>query len=86
MFQPNIMQQSLVQLKTDHHLQKYICLIVVSHSFVTLWPTACQASLSMGFHRQEYWGGLPWPPPGDLPNPEIKPMYPLLVGGFFFYH
>ena len=33
---------------------------------------ACQAPLSMGFSRQEYWSGLPCPPPGDLPNPEIK--------------
>ena len=42
--------------------------------FVTLWTIACQASLSMGFSRQEYWSGLPCPPPEDLPNPEIKPM------------
>ena len=33
----------------------------------------CQAPLSMGFSRQDYWGGLPFPSPGDLPNPEIKP-------------
>ena len=40
----------------------------------TLWTVACQAPLSMGFSRQEYWSGLPCPPAGDLPNPEIKPM------------
>ena len=34
---------------------------------------ACQASLSMGFSRQEYWSGLPFPSPGDLPNPRIRP-------------
>ena len=34
---------------------------------------ACQAPLSMGFSRQEYWGGLPCPPPGELPNPGIEP-------------
>ena len=34
---------------------------------------ACQTPLSMGFSRQEYWGGLPWPPPGDLPDLGIKP-------------
>ena len=37
---------------------------------------ACQAPLSMGFSRQEYWTGLPCPPPGNLPNPEIKPASP----------
>ena len=39
---------------------------------------ACQASLSMGFSRQEYWSGLPFPSPGDLPNPGIKPGSPTL--------
>ena len=41
--------------------------------FVTLWIAARQAPLSMGFFRQEYWSGLPCPPPGDLPDSEIKP-------------
>ena len=41
--------------------------------FVTVWTVACQAPLSMGFSRQEYWSGLPCPPPGDLPDPGIKP-------------
>ena len=36
--------------------------------FATIWAVACQASLSMGFSRQEYWSGLPCPPPGDLPT------------------
>ena len=47
---------------------------------------ACQAPLSVGFSRQEYWSGLPCPPPGDLPDPGIKPMSllsPELAGGFF---
>ena len=44
---------------------------------------ACQAPLSMGFSRQEYWSGLPFPSPGDLPNPGIKPRSPALAGGFF---
>ena len=54
--------------------------------FVTLWTVACQAPLSMGFSRQEYWSGLPYPPPEDLPDPEIKPASPkspALAGGFF---
>ena len=41
--------------------------------FVTLWTVTCQAPLSMGFSRQEYWIGLPWLPSGHLPNPGIKP-------------
>ena len=40
--------------------------------FVTPWTVACEATRSMGFSRQEYWSGLPFPPPGDLPNPDIK--------------
>ena len=44
---------------------------------------ACQASLSMGFSRQEYCSGLPFPSPGDLPNPGIKPVPPALAGEFF---
>ena len=41
--------------------------------FATPWTVACQASLSMGSFRQEYWNGLPLPSPGDLPNPGIEP-------------
>ena len=48
-----------------------------------LWTVACQAFLSMGFSRQEYWSGLPFPPPGDLPNPGVKPISPALAGVFF---
>ena len=47
-------------------------------TLATPWTLAHQASLSMGFSRQEYWSGLPYPPPGDLPNPEIKPRSPAL--------
>ena len=43
---------------------------------VTPWTVAHQAPLSMGFSRQEYWSGLPWPPPGDLPNPGMEPGSP----------
>ena len=41
--------------------------------FATSWTVAYQASLSMGFSRQEYWSGLPFPSPGDLPDPGIEP-------------
>ena len=51
--------------------------------FGTPWTAARQAPLSMGFSRQEYWSGLPFPPPGDLPNSEIEPESPALAGGFF---
>ena len=44
----------------------------------TPWTVAHQAPLSMGFSRQEYWGGLPCPPPGDLPDPGIEPGSPAL--------
>ena len=45
---------------------------------MTSWTVAYQASLSMGFSRQEYWSELPFPSPGDLPDPEIEPMSPAL--------
>ena len=54
--------------------------------FETLWTVAHQAPLSLEFSRQEYWSGLPCPPPGDLPDTGIKPvslMSPALAGGFF---
>ena len=54
--------------------------------FVTPWTVAHQASLSMGFPRQEYWSGLPFPTTEDLPDPGIKPVSlasPASAGGFF---
>ena len=51
---------------------------VMSDSLWTLWTVAYQAPLSMGFSRQEYWSGLPCPLPGDLPDPGIEPMSPVL--------
>ena len=50
--------------------------------FLTSWTVACQAPLFLGFSKQGYWSGLPFPPPGDLPNTGIKPASPtFLVGG-----
>ena len=46
----------------------------MSDCFVTPWAVAHQAPLSMGFPRQKYWSGLPFPSPGDLPDPGIKPV------------
>ena len=51
--------------------------------FVTPWTVACQAPLCMGFPRQEYWSGVPFPSPGDLPNPGTEPSSLGLAGGFF---
>ena len=53
---------------------------------MTPLTVALQALLSKGLSQQEYWSGLPFPPPGDLPDAGIKPMCPAapaLVGGFF---
>ena len=69
---------------TDHILISLIsCARVLSHFshvqlFVTPWSIAHQALLFMGFSRQEYWSGLPCPPPGDLPDPEIELGSPAL--------
>ena len=54
----------------------------------TLWAVTYQAPLSMGFSRQEYWSGFPCPPPGDLPDSEIKPtsLTSIFIGGRVLYH
>ena len=71
------------------YIQTYACLLSCSSHiqlFVTLGTIAYQAPLSIRFSRQEYWSGLPCPPPGDLPNPGIKHMSlmsPALPGRFF---
>ena len=51
--------------------------------FATPWTVACQASLSVGFFRQEFWSGLLFPSLGDLTDPGIEPTSPTLAGGFF---
>ena len=74
-----------------------MCVCVCAQSlrlFATLWTVAHQASLSMEFSRQEYWSGLPFPPPKDLPNPGIKPtslasadrLFPTALPGEPWYH
>ena len=55
-----------------------ICEVAQSCLFATPWTVASQAPLSTGFSRQEYWSGLPFPSPGDLPIPGIKPGSPAL--------
>ena len=68
--------------------EECVCAKSLSHFqlFATLCTVARQASLSMGFSRQEYWSGLPCPPPGDLPDPGtelLSLMSPALAGGLF---
>ena len=54
------------------------CLVTKScPNLATPWTVACQAPLPRGFSRQEYWRGLPFPSPGDLPNPGIEPLSPI---------
>ena len=68
-----------------------LCCAVLRHFshvwlFATQWTIAHQSPLSLGFSRQQYWSGLQWPPPGELPNPGIEPtslMSPALAGGLF---
>jgi len=56
--------------------------LVLSNS-ATSWTVAARLLCPRGFSRQEYWSGLPCPPPGDLPDPGVKPTFPALAGGFF---
>ena len=68
-----------------------MCCAVLSHFssvwlFLTLWTVVCQAPLCLGFSRQEYWSGLPCPPPGDIPDPGVRPeslTSPALASRFF---
>ena len=55
----------------------------MSNSFAFPWTVALQAPLSMGFSRQEYYSGLPFPSPRDLPDPGIELVSPALAGRFF---
>ena len=63
-----------------------VCARSIAQSCLTLvtpWTVVYQAPLSIGFSGQEYWTGLPFPPPGDLPDPEAEPVSPALAGVFF---
>ena len=74
---------------TQGHSQPTVCVQSLSHVqlLVTPWTVACQAPLSMGFSRQEYWSGLPFLPPGDLPDSAMEsksPASPALQADFFY--
>ena len=58
-----------------------MCMLVAQSCPSCLRPCG-QAPLSMGFSKQEYWSGLPCPPPGDLPDLGVEPAFPALAGGF----
>ena len=84
--------QKVSLMKKSLGLEPLHTVVVVVNSlshvqlFATPWTVALQALLSMAFSRQEYWNGLPFPPPGDLPNPRVKsesPASPAMRGGFF---
>ena len=87
----NISKQSNQQGINLQNIQRALHSRVLSHFshvqlFVTLWTVACQAPLFMGFSRQQYWSGLPYPPPGDLPDPRListSLTSPALAGRFF---
>ena len=69
------------------HFHDVLMCVLVTKSFTTLcdpWTVDCQAPLSMGFSRPQYWSELPFPTPGDLPNPKIEPRSPTLQA--ILYH
>ena len=76
-------------MKTKHATYIFLCygggdggLVIQSClALATPWAVARQAPLPMGFSRQEYWSGLPFPSPGDLSNPGIEPRFPALLAG-----
>ena len=77
---------SLISQEKASIVHVHGCQVASVTSNSLLWTVAHQAPLSMGFSRQEYWSGLPFPPPRDLPNPGIESMFPVspaLAGGFF---
>ena len=96
---PGMPSSQYLSVFTNPKISKLFCLgvlvevslCVLSHFshvrfFMTLWTVASQVPLSMEFSGQEYWSGLPFPPPGNLPNPGIEPtslMSPALTGRFF---
>ena len=63
-----------------------VCVFSVMSDSATPWTVVPQALLSMGFSRQEYWCGLPFPPPGCLPNPGTEPVSPALADSVLLSH
>ena len=79
--------QIQVCLALDPILACMLSRSIVSDSVILLWTVACQVPLSLGFPRQGYWSGLPFPPPRDLPNPGMKPVSCIsCIGRRILYH
>ena len=79
-FQARVLEWGAIAFCEQKHYE-HLCGGLVTKSsptLVTPWTVACQAPLSMGFSRQEYWTELPFPSPEDLPDPGIKPASPAL--------
>ena len=72
-----------LELRYIVHILNCCYCSVVSYTFATPWTIACQVPLSMGFPRQQFWSGLPFPSPGDLRNLGIKPASPAWAAAFF---
>ena len=80
---PSMGSQSRTGLKRLSSSSSSSSHYIVSDCFATPCTVAHQSPLSMGFSRQEYWSGLPFPSPGDLPNPGINATSPALADGVF---
>ena len=63
-----------------------MCMLNHVQLFATSWTKTRQAPLAMGFSRQQYWSGLPFPPPGDLSDPGIEPSSISCIGRWILYH
>ena len=82
-------RSALDTVQAEHNSVMGLCVCVLSHVplLATPWTVACEAPLSMKISRQEYWSGLPFPSPEDLPNPGIKPMSHVAGSGrLILYH
>ena len=81
-----LLQHLYLKVKILGRKEMLVCLCIISCSVMSnssVSPWTHQASLSMGFSRQDYWSGLLFPSPGGLPNPGIKSTAPTLLDGFF---
>ena len=84
-----LLYEHMQDLFARDYVYMYMCVhVCLCATFLTSWTVNCQASLSMGFFRQEYWIGLPVPAPGALPDPGIKPRSlasPALASRLFYH-
>ena len=76
-------ETELEKIYIDIDIERVVKSLSCVWLFVTPWTVAHQVPLPMGFPRQGYWSGLPFPSPGDLPDPGIEPAFPAWAGGLF---